>query len=105
MARVSKRTRSAFERQVRRPADADSSTGGRAPRRRRAFHACFTIRPMGSPRAISTDVVGTHDCDRIGGRRTEEVIRYAEDYRSGEVFDLGTYDVTREEIIDFARTY
>ena len=31
--------------------------------------------------------------------------RYAEDYRSGHVFDLGTYDVTREEIIEFSRKY
>ena len=28
-------------------------------------------------------------------------IRYAEDYSAGNVFDLGTYDVTREEIIEF----
>ena len=31
--------------------------------------------------------------------------RYAEDYNAGEIFDLGTYDVTREEIIEFSRKY
>ena len=31
--------------------------------------------------------------------------RYAEDYNVGDVFDLGTYDVTREEIIEFSRKY
>ena len=32
-------------------------------------------------------------------------LRYAEDYNAGEIFDLGTYDVTREEIIEFSRKY
>ena len=32
-------------------------------------------------------------------------IRYAEDYSAGDVFDLGTYDVTREEIIEFSHKY
>ena len=32
-------------------------------------------------------------------------IRYAEDYSTGDVFDLGTYDVTREEIIEFSHKY
>ena len=32
-------------------------------------------------------------------------IRYAEDYNAGDVFDLGTYDVTREEITEFSRQY
>ena len=31
--------------------------------------------------------------------------RYAEDYNAGDVFDLGTYDVTREEIIEFSQKY
>ena len=31
--------------------------------------------------------------------------RYAEDYNAGDVFDLGTYDVTGEEIIEFSRKY
>ena len=31
--------------------------------------------------------------------------RYAEDYNAGDVFELGTYDVTREEIIEFSRKY
>ncbi|MGE4635366.1 MAG: MaoC family dehydratase [Arenicellales bacterium] len=31
--------------------------------------------------------------------------RYAQDYNAGDVFDLGTYDVTREEIIEFSRKY
>jgi len=31
--------------------------------------------------------------------------RYAEDYQAGDVFDLGTYDVTREEIIELSRKY
>ena len=29
--------------------------------------------------------------------------RYAEDYNAGDVFELGTYDVTREEIIEFSQ--
>ena len=32
-------------------------------------------------------------------------LRYAEDYNAGDIFDLGTYDVTREEIIEFSRKY
>jgi len=32
-------------------------------------------------------------------------VRYAEDYNVGDVFDLGTYDVTLEEIIEFSRKY
>ena len=32
-------------------------------------------------------------------------IRYAEDYSAGDVFDLGTYHVTQEEIIEFSRKY
>ena len=32
-------------------------------------------------------------------------IRYAEDYKAGDVFDLGTYDVTHDEIIEFSRQY
>jgi acyl dehydratase len=31
--------------------------------------------------------------------------QYAEDYKPGEVFDLGTYDVTRDEIIEFSKKY
>ena len=27
-------------------------------------------------------------------------LRYAQDYTAGDVFDLGTYDVTQEEIIE-----
>jgi len=32
----------------------------------------------------------------------ERAPRYAEDYQPGEVFDLGFYDMTREEILEFA---
>lgn len=32
-------------------------------------------------------------------------VRYAEDYKAGDVFDLGKYDVTREEIIEFSQKY
>ena len=32
-------------------------------------------------------------------------LRYVEDYNAGDVFDLGMYDVTGEEIIEFARKY
>ena len=32
-------------------------------------------------------------------------IRYAEDYKAGDVFDLGTYDVTHDEIIEFSGKY
>jgi acyl dehydratase len=31
--------------------------------------------------------------------------RFAEDFRVGEEFELGSYIVTREELIDFARKY
>ena len=31
--------------------------------------------------------------------------RYAEDYIVGDVFELGTYDITQEEIIEFSRKY
>ena len=31
--------------------------------------------------------------------------QYAEDYSPGDVCDLGTYDVTREEIIEFSQKY
>ena len=31
--------------------------------------------------------------------------QYTEDYNAGDVFDLGTYSVTREEIIEFSRKY
>ena len=31
--------------------------------------------------------------------------QFTEDYNAGDVFDLGTYDVTREEIIEFSRKY
>ena len=31
--------------------------------------------------------------------------RYAEDYKAGDVFDLGTYVVTHDEIIEFSRQY
>ena len=30
---------------------------------------------------------------------------YAEDYNVGDQFDLGKYEVTREEIIEFSRKY
>jgi len=36
---------------------------------------------------------------------TEQNIRYAEDYKPGDVFALGAYDVTRDEIIEFSRKY
>ena len=32
-------------------------------------------------------------------------IRYADDYNADDLFDLGTYDVTREDIIEFSRKY
>jgi acyl dehydratase len=35
----------------------------------------------------------------------ERLIRYAEDYQAGQVFELGAYDVTRDEALEFARTY
>ena len=30
---------------------------------------------------------------------------YAEDFKEGEIFNLGTYNVTKEEIVDFAEKY
>ena len=32
-------------------------------------------------------------------------IRYAEDYKAGDVFELGTYEVKQEEIIKFSQKY
>jgi len=32
-------------------------------------------------------------------------LRYAEDYRPGEVFDLGSHQITEAEIVEFARQY
>ena len=32
-------------------------------------------------------------------------LRYAEDYRLGEVFDLGSHRITETEILEFARQY
>jgi len=32
-------------------------------------------------------------------------LRYAEDYRPGEVFDLGSHQITETEILEFARQY
>ncbi len=40
----------------------------------------------------------------IGGRKVMQKT-YAEDYKSGEVFNLGTYEVTAEEISTFAEKY
>jgi acyl dehydratase len=34
-----------------------------------------------------------------------EPLRYAEDYKPGDVFELGTYDVTAAEIVEFAKKY
>ena len=31
--------------------------------------------------------------------------RFAEDFRAGEEFELGSYAVTRDELVDFARRY
>jgi acyl dehydratase len=31
--------------------------------------------------------------------------RYAEDYKTGDVFDLGKYEITRKEMIEFAGKY
>ena len=32
-------------------------------------------------------------------------VRYAEDFKAGNRFELGSHTVTREEVIEFARTY
>lgn len=32
-------------------------------------------------------------------------VRYAEDYRPGEIFELGTYVITEQEIVEFATRY
>ena len=32
-------------------------------------------------------------------------IRYAEDYQAGDIFELGTYEVNQEEIIEFSLKY
>jgi acyl dehydratase len=32
-------------------------------------------------------------------------LRYAEDYKPGDAFDLGSYEVTQQEIVEFARQY
>jgi hypothetical protein len=36
---------------------------------------------------------------------TAQATRYAEDYKPGDTFDLGTYDISRDEIVEFARHY
>ena len=36
---------------------------------------------------------------------TEKIVRYAEDYKPGDVFDLGLYEVTRDEIVEFSKKY
>src|ERR1043166_3469896 len=33
------------------------------------------------------------------------MIRYAEEYQLGDIYDLGEYEVTLDEIIEFARKY
>ncbi len=35
----------------------------------------------------------------------EAQVRYADDYRPGEIFELGYYDVAAEEIVEFAKKY
>jgi acyl dehydratase len=40
-----------------------------------------------------------------GKGMADSTLRYAEDYRPGEAFDLGFYDMTREEILEFARRW
>ena len=32
-------------------------------------------------------------------------IRYAEDYQAGDIFELGSYEVNQEEIIEFSKKY
>jgi acyl dehydratase len=36
---------------------------------------------------------------------SEPPVRYAEDFKAGDRFELGSYTVTHEEIIEFARRY
>jgi acyl dehydratase len=36
---------------------------------------------------------------------TQKDLRYAEDYKPGDVFELGAYEVTRDEIIELSRKY
>jgi acyl dehydratase len=36
---------------------------------------------------------------------TAQATRYAEDYKPGDTFDLGTYEVSRDEVVEFARQY
>ena len=36
---------------------------------------------------------------------TAQATRYAEDYKPGDTFDLGTYEISRDEIVEFARQY
>ena len=38
-------------------------------------------------------------------RMTVGNVRYAEDYKAGDVFSLGVHEITREEIIEFSRKY
>jgi acyl dehydratase len=35
----------------------------------------------------------------------EPVVRYAEDYQAGQVFDVGEHTFTKDEIVAFARTW
>lgn len=36
---------------------------------------------------------------------TRSDVRYAEDYAAGQIIDLGSYEVSRDEIVEFARKY
>jgi len=35
---------------------------------------------------------------------SQAIVRYAEDYQVGQVFDVGEYALTKEEIISFAQS-
>ena len=40
----------------------------------------------------------------VKARRTRKMqIRYAEDYKAGDVYELGSYEVKQEEIIKFSQ--
>ena len=43
--------------------------------------------------------------EKEGKEHVKNDLYYAEDFKEGETFNLGTYSVTRKEIIDFAEKY
>ncbi len=61
------------------------------------------------PRSLAVSLNKVPQMGNVGsdGRidMSQADVRYAEDYEPGQIIDLGSYQVTREEILEFARKY